>query len=250
MSPKIAISVQAIDLKPEAQKLAKQLQLPLVDLSTTSYPLLLVLTDKHLELQFRGKDKLNPIYVDFTSGKSAHRHQFGGGRGQLIARAVGIKKNRIPSVLDLTAGLGSDAFVLATLGCDLTMIERSPIITALLRDGLNRAQTYEWFAELKLHLIEAEAASYLETLTIKPDVIYLDPMFPDSKKSALVKKEMRILRLLIGDDLDAKEILKSALNHAARRVVVKRARLAPTLSDQPPDLIFEGKSSRYDVYLT
>jgi len=80
-------------------------------------------------------------------------------------------------------------------------------------------------------------------------VIYLDPMFPDSRKSALVKKEMRILREVVGEDVDATELLQLALLCAKRRVVVKRARLASIIEGPKPDLQFKGKSSRYDVYL-
>ena len=69
----------------------------------------------------------------------AHRRQFGGGKGQMIAKAVGIKGGIKPQILDATAGLGKDAFVLATLGCEMTLLERSPIIHQLLQDGIERA---------------------------------------------------------------------------------------------------------------
>ena len=249
---KIAVIATSSDQTAEAKKLADALSIPYLPQETESYPLLLAITPKRIELRSTTKPKTNPIYVDFLSGKLAHRHQYGGGRGQLIARAVGLKSNKCPSVLDLTAGLGQDAFVLATLGCSVTMIERSKIIATLLNDGLERGNQEAWFAKLQLNLIQADSINYLSQLTQepRPEVIYLDPMFPDSSKSALVKKEMRILRQIVGDDPDAKDLLNLARQTATERTVVKRARLAPTLADSTPDIVYTGKSSRFDVYLT
>ena len=80
-----------------------------------------------------------PTRVDFVHGAVAHRRQFGGGKGQMIARAIGIASGVRPTILDATAGLGRDAFVLASLGCAVTLIERHPLVAALLEDGLQRA---------------------------------------------------------------------------------------------------------------
>src|SRR5690554_7928611 len=81
----------------------------------------------------------HPLAVEFASGKAAHRRRFGGGRGQLIARACGFAQGVTPSVVDATAGLGRDAFVLASLGAPVLMVERVAAIFALLEDGLARA---------------------------------------------------------------------------------------------------------------
>ncbi|HYF97588.1 MAG TPA: class I SAM-dependent methyltransferase, partial [Coxiellaceae bacterium] len=152
-------------------------------------------------------------------------------------------------VWDLTAGLARDAYVLAHLGCSVTLLERSPIIAALLRDGLIRAELAGNATVKKLHLIEQDASQFLQTTTEKPEVIYLDPMFTDLDNSALVKKEMRILRKLVGDDLDAGSLLEQALSFNCKRVVVKRARLAPTLTEIKPSYQLMGKSTRFDVYM-
>ena len=82
------------------------------------------------------------IYVDFVEGELAHRRKFGGGKGQMIAKAVGLNKGFVPTILDATAGLGADAFVLASLGCEVKMIERSPLARLLLADGLERAKNF------------------------------------------------------------------------------------------------------------
>ncbi|WP_445775347.1 class I SAM-dependent methyltransferase, partial [Shewanella sp.] len=77
-----------------------------------------------LSLYKRDEPKLDGINVDFVSGAVAHRRKFGGGRGQSIAKAVGLKQGVTPTVVDGTAGLGRDAFVLASLGCKVIMVER------------------------------------------------------------------------------------------------------------------------------
>lgn len=193
------------------------------------------------------------IHADFVGGRVGHRLRFGGGRGQLIARAVGLKKGETPSVLDLTAGLGRDGFVLASLGCSVVMVERSPIVAALLRDGLERAVTVPEVSEVvgRMSLVEREGGDYLGSLTEAqgPDVCYLDPMYPHSKKSALPGKEMMLFREVVGEDLDGGELLEAACGVARKRVVVKRPRKAPLLSDREPSFQITGKSTRYDIYL-
>lgn len=238
--------------KAIAEVLSVRLGLPLVPLREATTPLALVVSNDHVRLQALDQPVPYSIDVDFISGALAHRRQFGGGRGQLIAKAIGFKKNPHPTVLDLTAGLGRDAFVLATLGAKVTMVERAALVVVLLEDGLRRAQQAAWFRALSLTLVEADAMTYLDHLDpmAYPDVIYCDPMFPASNKTAQVKKEMQLLRRVIGKDSGAENLLAAARGIAKQRVVVKRARLAPALSADKPDIVFEGKSSRYDVYMT
>lgn len=207
--------------------------------------------NNQLLLRWQENNKAQFMGVDFLSKASQYRRYRGGGRKQLIARAVGLKGKDCPSVLDCTAGLGEDAFVLACLGCNVTMIERSPIIAALLEDGIQRAKQDPSCHDLQLQLIIEDAMVYLGVLaaTNYPDVIYLDPMFPSRKKSALVKKEMRMLRKMVGDDQDAPSLLAIALQRAKKRVVVKRPRLAPSLSERQPHVVLKGQSSRFDIYL-
>ncbi len=234
----------------QATHLADELELPMADVQSQNFDCLLVFTDTHLELRSTKPKPPGPIYVDFLSGTLAHRRLYGGGKGQLIARAVGFKNKPNPTVLDISAGLGRDSFVLATVGAEVTMLERNPIIHALLKDGLERANAAEWFRQLKLTLLKSEASDYLKSLSIKPDVIYFDPMYPDRKQTALAKKEMRMLRKLAGTDEDAATTLAFALHHAKHRVVVKRPRHSKSIEGQKPSLVFNGKSSRFDVYLT
>lgn len=192
-----------------------------------------------------------PVRVDFVEGAVAHRRLFGGGSGQMIAKAVGIQAGVRPLVLDATAGLGRDAFVLAELGCGVTLIERQALIAALLEDGLLRAQTDPEVAPIvaRMCLLCGNAIDLMSAWASKPpQVIYLDPMFPHRDKSALVKKEMRLFRPLAGNDDDAPALLAAALKLATHRVVVKRPRKAPAIAGEKPGYVLEGKSSRFDIY--
>ena len=248
---KVSIAISALNQNnfTQAKALAERLNLPLVPPDNNDYFCLLIFTPTRLELRLTTEKAPGPVYAEFLNGVLRHRRLFGGGRGQLIARAIGLKSNPHPRVLDLTAGLGRDAFVLATLGCDVTMLERNPIIIALLKDGLKRAAAADWFKSLQLQLITTDAKQYLLQIEKYPDVIYLDPMYPLGKKTALVKKEMRILRHIVGADEDCQQLLPLALQKARQRVVVKRARHAPTIAGSELDNIYKGKSSRFDVYL-
>jgi len=81
-----------------------------------------------------------------------------------------------------------------------------------------------------------------------PDVIYIDPMFPESKKTALPRKEMQIFREVIGADSDSTDLLHLSLSKSLDRVVVKRGLRSPELSSGVSHH-FEGSSVRYDLYL-
>ena len=204
-------------------------------------------------LQFTDSSASAPgaVRVDFLAGAVAHRCRFGGGSGQMIAKAVGVQPGVRPSVLDATAGLGRDAFVLAQLGCLMTLVERQPVIAALLEDGLRRAAGDADTAPIvqRMRLLRGNAVEIMRGWReIPPQVVYLDPMFPLRTKSALVKKEMRALRPLAGDDADAPALLDAALALASHRVVVKRPRQAPTLGGHEPSHVLAGRSSRFDVY--
>jgi 16S rRNA (guanine1516-N2)-methyltransferase len=213
----------------------------------------LVRTTHRLELRQGGPKAPGPVYVDFVAGKAAHRRQFGGGKKQPLARAVGLNKGFTPTVLDATAGLGRDSFVLATLGCEVRLLERSPIIAALLEDGLRRAQADDEVAAIasRMQVVNADAIRYLQTLITedRPEVIYLDPMYPHRDKSALVKKEMRVFREIVGDDPDTAELLTAAIDCATARVVVKRPAKAEFLGGIEPHSSVQSPNTRYDLYI-
>lgn len=255
----IAVTTPCSELASSAAALAQTLSLPLQQENRLETALQLVLAPcdeapgYRLELRHTGADAPGPVYVDFVAGSVGHRRRFGGGRKQPLARAVGLKGGALPLVIDATAGLGRDAFVLAALGCTVCMLERSPIIAALLANGLQRAHADPEVAPIaaRMRVVCADAREHLRTLMPheRPEVIYLDPMYPQRNKSALVKKEMRILRALLGDDNDAAEILAPALASALQRVVVKRPGAAPPLNEQPSAFDIRSENTRFDVYL-
>lgn len=209
--------------------------------------------DKRLQLRNQDEPKCGAIYVDFISNASEYRRKYGGGRRQAIAKAVGLKNGATPFVVDATAGLGRDAFVLASLGCHVHMIERSPAVAALLEDGLDRAKLDPgigaWVSQL-MSFDNGDSRQVLRSLLFEPDVVYLDPMYPDKKKPALVKKEMRIFKDLVGQDLDADDLLNIALKIAKNRVIVKRPAYAESLAGQKPDTSITTKKHRFDIYLS
>ncbi|WP_416638832.1 class I SAM-dependent methyltransferase [Pseudomonas sp. OHS18] len=234
-------------LDGSAQQWAQRLGLPFE--GEAGYAL--QLGEAGLQLVELGPQAPGPVRVDFVEGAVAHRRQFGGGAGQMIAKAVGIAQGIRPRVLDATAGLGRDAFVLASLGCQVDLIERQPLIGALLEDGLQRAAADAEVASIvaRMRLLQGNAIELMSAWQDgAPQVIYLDPMFPHRDKSALVKKEMRLFRPFVGDDLDAPALLQAALRLASHRVVVKRPRKAPIIEGAKPGYALEGKSSRYDIY--
>lgn len=240
-----------------ATELARQLGVPLI-----SEPPLqgraLQLGASGLALCSFGQRAPGPIRVDFVNGALAHRRRFGGGKGQDIARAIGLHRNAHLRVVDLTAGLGRDAFVLASLGATVVMLERHPVVAALLADGLERARAHSEDAALaaivaRMELIPQDARSFLRGSASdirdgRPDVIYLDPMFPERHKSAQVKKEMAAFQELVGRDDDAAEVLALALQTARYRVVVKRPTGAPALGGREAGTTIAGKSTRFDIY--
>ena len=208
--------------------------------------------ENQLQLIDQDAPDIAPVFIDFVSGKTAYRRKYGHAGGEAISKAVGIKKGNRPNVVDATAGLGRDAFVLTTMGCRVHMIERSEVIAKLLEDGLRRAQQDEKIGVLikeKLSLACGESRNELSKVPFEPEVIYLDPMFPHKEKSALVKKEMRVFQSLVGEDLDADELLAPALALAKYRVVVKRPSYAPPLDGKKPSTSINMKKNRFDVYV-
>ncbi|WP_321276795.1 class I SAM-dependent methyltransferase [Thiomicrorhabdus indica] len=213
----------------------------------------------------------SPVRIDFLTGKKAHRRQFGGGANQPLARAMGKLEDGLPTVLDATAGLGGDSFVLASCGFQVAMLERDPFVACLLQDALTRAKFIEDFdtetshTDLKevtgrLSFIASDSIHYLtqiaqsresDTQNKIIDTIYLDPMYPEKKKNAATKKEMALLQQKVGPDLDSHKLLDVALKVARYRVVVKRPKNAPIIEHPTyqPTTAIKSPNTRYDIYV-
>ena len=213
----------------------------------------LVFSQQGLVLRLSTMPEWGDIQVDFLSAALSYRAKHGGGKSEAIVKAIGGHKNKGLNVLDCTAGMATDSFVMASSGANVSMLERNIIVAALIEDALQRAQDLD--VSSRLRFFNVDAKTFLNTKDYqsdKFDVIYLDPMFPHKKKSALVKKEMQAFQRLLGPDTDSDEIFELALNRALKRVVVKRPNYAPPLSSNDkrfPDLAVKSKKHRFDVYL-
>jgi 16S rRNA (guanine1516-N2)-methyltransferase len=247
--------------RPQAQRLAADLNLPLLDANRAdpaSSPGggILVVTASGLEL----RSDMGTLRVDYQAGPQARRVAQGSGRKEPLSRALGLQA-RLPTrtVFDATAGLCRDAFLLASLGVEVHAVERNPVVGALVRDALSRATQFQDadhpLANLQVQI--GDARNILEQMPrdSRPEAIYLDPMFPPRRKSSLVKKEMRILAELAGgatSETELADLLEVAMHAALRRVVLKRPTEAPPTSAvrEPDHSIQGGRTTRYDVWMT
>jgi len=254
-----------VALQERADALADALGLPKTRLGEPGCALLLAVTQQRLELRVLvGEADLiggKAVYSDLTAIDTTSA---AGRRLDMpLLKAVGIKKGEPhrPYVVDCTAGLGEDAWLLASHSCTITAIERQPVIAALLQDAIhNAAQSLPQIAErITLHAGSAvdwltQAASPKPQAPIPaptPDAIVLDPMFPLGRK-AKERKPMRVLRKLAGDDDDAPALLDAALQTGVHRICVKRPLYAPVIEHpqrSKPDVVYKGKAVRFDVYI-
>ena len=265
---------------PLATSLAQRLQLPLAPEATDprscqEFDLLMMVSDGTLSLQqtlggitggpgerreragrkASGGALPGPVRVDFGSPEMRHRRR--SGQNELLGRAVGVAGRRRPPVLDATAGLGRDSFVLADMGCEVTLCEKEPVVVALLEQGLQAARLGgdPWLQQVvrRMSLAAGDARSLAAQQLDTVDVIYLDPMFPQRQKSAAVKKEMALFQLLLGGaadtELDADQLLHWAVDQDVARVVVKRAVRTAFLGRRKPSHSVTGKAVRFDVYV-
>ena len=285
----VALIADHPHVRQTGRNLAAELALPFLEnreQSIDNYEFLLTVQEAGLSLMDI-REGLAPLSLNFLSGSLNYRRQMG---GEILARVLGFKGSERGTirVLDTTAGLGRDAFIIASLGYQVTMVEQSPAIFALVRDALERAVARvlaqeggnagdrgqaikkatadrEVLSRLSLYLGESSSllAGEVELqslLAFTPfvqrkveemdfDIIYLDPMFPERRKSAKVKKEMQYLQRLT-NNLKIERMFELALNSRAKRVVVKRPSSAEPLLAQKPHHSSQSKSMRFDVYLT
>lgn len=234
MTEIIAVGFDTEASRSRAGCLARELNL-MVD--NHRLPRLCVTADKLLLLV----DNFLPLFVDFSPSIWQKRRD--AGKKQGLVRAC--KPTKGLHILDATAGWGRDAAVLASFGASVLMLERQPIMAALLADGLKRHSLH---SPLALSLLNRDAKDYLQSLMPDdyPDVIYIDPMHPLRQKSALVKKDMQILQNLIGADADAGQLIQLAMMRARVKVVVKWPQRLPPIFE--PSLTIDGKTVRFDVY--
>lgn len=250
----LSIAIHYLHPKQEKQAalLAEKLGLP-VKADDEKFDMVLRYSERGLELlRFNDPTLTGSVRVDFIAGRTGYRRLRGG--PEMLVRAIGHKKDSFTRVLDATGGLGRDAFIMAAHGCQVQILEKNLIAGALLQDGLERASVYPDTQEIcdRISLTIGDSMQLLteEKEVGRYDVIYLDPMFPKRSKSALVKKELQILQMLVKKNDDTEGLFKAALQSGTRRVVVKRPKTAPPLPGRKPSHSLSGKTTRFDVYLT
>lgn len=187
------------------------------------------------------------LRADFADMK--HRIANGRVNQELLVKAARLKGfEGTPMLVDATAGLGQDALLLAAAGFDVQLYERNPVIAALLEDAVSRArQDFDLReAASRMHVHAGDSVRALLDGTALPDVVYLDPMFPERKKSAAVKKKFQLLQRLEAPCDDADEILAAAIEAHPKKIVIKRPLKGPRLGGFAPDYSLKGKAIRYD----
>lgn len=185
--------------------------------------------------------EFKPLIIDFNADNLQRRAL--SAKNQGLLKACKPKKNQ--NIIDATAGLGRDAFIMACHGANVVMLERNNILAALLDDALARfVPPTENFGSLELQNVDG--LQYLSVLEYPPDLIYMDPMHPTRKKSALVKKDMQLLQQLIGPDLDAEDLLRCAIAVGCERVVMKWPQ--KHASFLKPSYSIPGTTVRFDVF--
>ena len=237
----IVVSVQG-ESPARAREAAKQLALECGSYRD-AVGLILVVGETSAWLELEGVK----VAVRFDSAAMQHRRK--GGHNEILGRAVGLKADRKPLIWDATGGLGRDAFVLADLGCEVTLCERVPVLAWLLDQAVQAAavsgadQVRE--AAERMSVLAGDS----KTLRVPAGkVIYLDPMFPERKKAAAVKKEAVMLQRLADQTDDSESLWEWAWDQPVERIVVKRPLRAPILGHIRPAHTLRGKSVRFDVF--
>ena len=236
---------------PREASLAQQMDVGLLDLEQAlagDGEIFLAYRDGCLKLLDRQTLKKGGLIVEIDP-RPGEQHSYPAPKKDLLAQAVGKKTH---TIVDATCGWAQDSLALFRMGYQVTCIERSPVMAALIEDGFERLAQKDWVQRRELKpptLLVGNAIELLATLPEAPDCIYLDPMFPAKRKqSAATRKSMAILRDILGDDLDRQQLFDAAWAATGRRVVVKSPDYAEPLGGKPSESL-HGKLLRYDVYL-
>ncbi|MCH2134693.1 MAG: class I SAM-dependent methyltransferase [Phycisphaerales bacterium] len=242
----VTIQCRCDDRREEAAALARRLGTRCVDGARVPVGEFRIVLLEHGTELWDEHSRRRGMPVDFRSldrrtGSGSLSHK------QPIAKAIGRSAR---TVVDATAGLGHDSFLLACLGWHVVAMERHPVVGVLLEESVRLAREDAEIMETmgdRLRVQSGDARALLQEQD-PPDVIYLDPMFQPRRTSALPRKPAQVLRQLVGLDQDELELFEVARRCARQRVVVKRADDAPPLVEGV-DLSHRGKIVRYDVYL-
>ncbi len=229
-----------------AEYIAKKFSLPLIEQLSSDSQFYITSSQHLLQLAHHQYPKSKPFHIDFQQPELLRRAKFF--NQELLYKALGLKKMKQASIIDATAGFGTDAFLMSQMSSTpVLMIERCPIIALLLEQALRN-----WQKPNNLQIIASDSIQFLEQIPTdeRPDIIHIDAMYPHRKKSALNVLPLRLLRELVGDDNDAEKLFDIALSTAKNKVIVKRPLNADNIDSSKPNYIIKSKVIRYDIYLT
>lgn len=234
--------------RPSAERAAEALEAPLArDVEEAAGALVLRASAEGLALECDGMSLRQDFARMLPRLKPARLH------GELLVKASrlkGLPADARPTAVDATAGLGEDALLLAAAGFQVRLLERNPAIALLLQDALRRAALDPRLADIVAHMAfsPGDSVDELPSMSPAPDVVYLDPMFPERAKSAAVKKKFQLLHRLERPCDDEEALLAAAFAARPRKVVVKRPPKGPWLAGKRPSHAVAGKAVRYDCY--
>ena len=254
--PRIAVWPANEGFVDTASKIAKELNLPILDYYSggkdlSNFDFFLEVSSEGLILRhFDSKLKFSINFSD-----NSIKHRLLSKRSELLGRAIGLKNDDFKHVVDGTAGFGKDSFILANLGCFVTLCERDFVIAKMLEHAIESAKhnSEQLLAESgsRMSLVRNDVRSISHEILDHADVIYLDPMFPHKKNNALSKKEIELLKSLQPPavlDFEHEDLLEWALDQKVGRVVFKRPIRSKPVGKRSPSHQLLGKIIRYDVY--
>lgn len=187
-------------------------------------------------LSFRGD--FEQMLHRITDGRLQH---------EMIAHIAKTKEPH-PVVIDATAGMGEDSILFAACGYEVTMHEQNPVIAALLKDALRRAKKHPVLGEIvaRMHLVEGNSIELMPKRLDEPDIIFLDPMFPERQKTGLINKKLQLIQKLEQPCVEESELLAAAIAAHPKKIIIKRPLKGANLAGREPDYSFKGKAIRYD----
>lgn len=245
LQEKVKLYVESSEYNEEAKFIANKLKIDIIDGKDSINDDNLILNIGSNGLFLINKNMI--LHGDFT--KNIKRLITGKIQSELLIKAAKIKgKKENLIAVDATAGLGEDSLLLATAGFKVYLYENNPIIALLLKDTIERAKKVSELEEIvcRMEVIEADSIKAMQELDSKPDVVLLDPMFPERKKSALVKKKFQLLHFIESPCTDEEEMLEAAILAKPHKIVIKRPLKGEWLANRKPDYSLKGKSIRYD----
>ena len=249
MSEKIVVYAPDSEARDRARKISEKLHIVMVEDQPDFEALYLEVSEEGVALCSRGMK----LMADLT--ESIPRLKKGRLTGEMLVHAARIKgADRELTAIDATAGFGEDALLLAAAGFKIDLYEFDPIIFILLEDAVNRARQVDELKEAvsRMSLHNTDSIAALNSLSDKdsPDIVLLDPMFPERSKTGSVKKKFQLLQRLESPCSTEEELMAAALKANPHKIVIKRPAKGPYLAGKKPDYSVPGKAIRYDVIIS